>query len=376
MSKAWLLRTTSNAKLRPVRILSRYVLVRFLVWFGTCFALLCGIAASADLLIEFERIRDLGGEGVQPLVYLLMRLPAMHFGYLIPIAAFAAALFTLGTAALGLEVVAAKAGGISPYRLMIPILVAAAVLSALTYLVNDTLVVRATHYVERPEDGDAPDIVFRGGSFWYHRGRSIYNIRRADAGTGTLYGVSVYERDGAYRLVRSVHADRASIEGPDAWRFHDAIVRTFDPGSPAQTPRFEREREIVLTVADDPDLGVLEADPALLSTGDLYRYIQAREREGENTRLFRAIFQERLAAPLSVFLFALLAIPSALRAERTRSLATPALQGVAILVGFWFLDGIAGMVSSRGLAYGEWAPWGVVAFFLAAGLYRLRRIPT
>ena len=60
----------------------------------------------------------------------------------------------------------------------------------------------------------------------------------------------------------------------------------------------------------------------------------------------------------------------------TRSLATPALQGVAILVGFWFLDGIAGMVSSRGLAYGEWAPWGVVAFFLAAGLYRLRRIPT
>jgi lipopolysaccharide export system permease protein len=373
--RARLLRTTSNAKLRPVRILSRYVLSRFLFWFGACFALLCGIAASADLLIEFERVRELGGEGVQPIIYLLMRLPAMHFGYLIPIAAFAAALFTLGSAALGLEVIAAKAGGVSPHRLMLPVLAAAGVLTALTFVVNDTLVVRATHYVQRPEDGEAPDIVFRGGSFWYHRGRTIYNIRRADAVTGTLYGVSVYERDLRNRLIRSVHADRASIEGPDAWRFHDAIVRQFDPDRPAESAGFERTAEIVLTVADDPDLGILEADPAMLSTTDLRRYILAREREGENTRLFRGILQERLAAPLSVFLFALLAVPSAFRAERSRSLGAPALQGVMLLVAFWFMDGIASMISSRGLAYAEWAPWCVVALFLSVGLLRLRAVP-
>lgn len=359
-----------------MRILSRYVLVRFLFWFGTCFGLLCAVAASADLLIEFERVRELGGDGLQPLVYLLMRLPAMHFEYLIPIAAFAAVLFTLGTAALGLEVIAAKAGGISPLRLALPVLGAAAVLTLLTGFVNDTLVVRARHYVERPEQADGPDIVFRGGSFWYHRGRTIYNIRRADAASGTLYGVSVYERDTKERLVRSVHAERASIEGPDAWRFHDAVVRRFDPDDPSRSADFERTHEIVLTVADDPDLGVLEADPAMLSAGDLYRYIEAREREGENTRLFRGILQARLAAPLTVFLFALLAVPVAFRAERTRSLAQPALQGVMLLIAFWFVNGIASMVSSRGLAYAEWAPWMVAALFLVLGGFRLRRIPS
>lgn len=376
MASARLLRTTSNAKLRLVRILSRYVLSRFLFWFGTCFGLLCAVAASADLLLEFERVRELGGEGLQPLVYLLMRLPAMHFEYLIPVAAFAAVLFTLGTAALGFEVIAAKAGGVSPLRLALPVLAAATGITAATWVVNDTLVLRARHYVERPEQGDSPDIVFRGGSFWYHRGRTIYNIRRADAATGTLYGVSVYERDLRDRLVRSVHAGRASIEGPDAWRFHDAIVRSFDPDDPARGAGFERTKEIVLTVADDPDLGVLEADPAMLSTADLRRYIRAREREGENTRLFQGILQARLAAPLTVLVFALLAVPVAFRAERTRSLAQPALQGVSLLVAFWFANGIASMVSTRGLAHAEWAPWGVVAGFLLLGTVRLRSVPT
>ena len=358
-----------------MRILSRYVFSRFLFWFGTCFVLLCAIAASADLLIEFERVRELGGEGIQPLIYLLMRLPAMHFQYLLPIAAFAAALFTLGTAALGLEVVAAKAGGISPHRLMLPVLAGAALVTTATWLVNDTLVVQARHYVERPEQGDAPDIVFRGGSFWYSRGRTIYNIRRADAATGTLYGVSVYERDGQERLVRSIHAARAIIEGPDAWRFHDAIVRRFDPDAPGQTPDFEQTREIVLTVADDSDLGLLEADPAMLSTADLQRYIRARENEGDDAGAFRGILQARLAEPLTVFLFALLAVPVAFRAERTRSLATPARQGGVLLVACWFVNGVAGMISSRGLAYGEWVPWGTVALFLAIGTWRLRSIP-
>lgn len=357
-----------------MRILTRYVLARFLTWFVVTFLIFCGIAASADLLMEFERIQELGGEGVQPVVYLLMRLPALHFEYLIPIAAFAAALLTLGTASLGLEIIAAKAGGVSPHRLMVPVLAASAVLTAVTWFVNDTLVVQATHYVERPRD-DSPEIVFRGGSFWYHSGRTIYNIRRAERDLATLHGVSVYERDGRDRLVRSVHAQRATVEGPDSWRLRDAIIRVFDPSRPGDTPRFERLEELVLSVQEDPELGVLEADPEWLSTPDLRRYIEAHEADGEDASAFRAMLHQRLAAPFTVFLFALLAIPAALRAERTRTLATPALQGLALLVVYWFFSGIAGMVSSRGVAGVVWAPWLVVAGFLALGAFRVYRVP-
>lgn len=361
-----------------MQILSRYFLVRFLVWFLAAFLLLCGVAVTTDLLIELERVRELGGGWLQGLVYLLLRLPAMHFPYLVPTAAFIAALFTLGTASLSLEVLAAKAGGVSPHRLVAPVLAGALALTALTAIVNETLVVRATRVVEQPEGrdgGDAPEIVFRGGSFWYHSGRTIYNIRRADPEAGTLHGVSVYERDARDRLVRTIHAPRATIEGPDTWRFHDATVRRFDPQRPGAAPEYERRTEIRLTVADDPELGVLKADPAILSLGDLRRYIAAREAEGEDVRPFRAMLHQRMAAPFSVFLFALLAVPAALQAERTRTLATPALQGVVLLVGYWFVHELGQMLSGRGLPHTEFAPFAVLALFLALGGVRLARVP-
>ena len=359
-----------------MRILSRHVLFRFLTWFVLCFALLLGVAAAADLLIEFERVRDVEGGGLNSVIYLLMRLPAMHFQYLIPIAAFAAALFTLGTASLGLEVIAAKSGGISPHSLAAPVLAGALGLAGLTALVNDTLVVRATRFIQYPAGGgNTPEIVFRSGSFWYHTGRTIYNIRRADPSRKALHGVSVYERDDADRLVRSIHARKATIEGSDAWRFHDATIRRFDPGRPADMPEFERLEEIVLEVADDPELEVLEADPSVLSLADLASYIAARQDEGEEPVAFRAIFHQRLAAPLTVLLFALLAIPPALRAEQTRTLATPALQGVALLVVFWFADAIAKMLASNGVAGTELASWWILAAFLAIGGWQMSRVP-
>lgn len=358
-----------------MRILSRYVLLRFFTWFAISFALLCVIAACADLLMEFERVQELRAQGVDPIVYLMMRLPAMHFRYLIPVASFSAVLITLGTASLGLEVVAAKAGGVSPHRLMLPVLAGAALLTGLTWVVNDTLVVRATHFVERPEDSDRPEIVFRAGSFWYHRGRTIYKIRRADPTLSKLFGVSVYERDGKDRLVRSIHARKVSVEGPDSWRLHDATIRTFDPARPDRPPGFAQKAEFLLTVAEDPDLGVFEADPKLLSTTDLRSYIAARKAEGDDTRVFDAVLQQRLAAPLTVLLFALLAIPAALQAERARTLATPALQGAGVLVVYWFVSGVASMISSRGLQGGEWAPWAVVSGFAIVGLLRVSRVP-
>ena len=358
-----------------MRILSRYVFARFLTWFAITFTLFCGVAASADLLMELEQIRDMGGEGLQPVIYLLMRLPALHFHYIIPVAAFAAALITLGTASLGLEVIAAKAGGISPHRLVLPVLVGAALLSAATWEVNDTLVVRAKHYVERPTADDKPDIVFRGGSFWYHRGHTIYNIRRADKSLARLYGVTVYQRDASNRLVRSVHAQRAKVVGPGSWWLENAIIRTFDPDRPDQTPGFQHSDQVELSVADDPDLGVLEADPAWLSAADLRRYIEAQERDGEDTTRMRARFQQRLAAPFTVFLFALLAVPAALQAERTRSLAAPAIQGMAMLIVFSFLNELAGMVSTRGFT-AVWTPWVVVGLFFAVGAFRTQRVPT
>ncbi len=50
-----------------------------------------------------------------------------------------------------------------------------------------------------------------------------------------------------------------------------------------------------------------------------------------------ALLHERVAEPLASLVFVVLALPLALRVERTRSLAVPALQGVAAIFLFYMV---------------------------------------
>ena len=76
---------------------------------------------------------------------------------------------------------------------------------------------------------------------------------------------------------------------------------------------------------------MLEASAQTLSLPNLGRYIEAQIREGRDATRFQALYHSRLAEPLTVLLFALLAIPLALAIEQSRSLATSALYGIVIL---------------------------------------------
>jgi lipopolysaccharide export LptBFGC system permease protein LptF len=83
---------------------------------------------------------------------------------------------------------------------------------------------------------------------------------------------------------------------------------------------------------------------------------------------------ERLTRPLLVVLFALLALPLALRVEQTRSLALPALQGVILLFLFLLLREYGPNLAPGGGAVAV-APWAVIALFMGYGTWRLLRVP-
>ena len=116
-----------------VRILTRYLVARFLGFFAAFLIVSLLTIAVVEMMLNLgDMLRaDAGLPGVA--TYLLLRLPAYYLRDLVPIVAFASAFFTLGTAARWLELLAAKAGGISTQRLSLPMLGAALLLTALTF---------------------------------------------------------------------------------------------------------------------------------------------------------------------------------------------------------------------------------------------------
>lgn len=357
-----------------MRILSRYLLASYLRLFVSILFASMLVIAVIEMMLNFDRILDryegIGGVAT----YMFLRLPSYYLRDLFPITSFAAAFFCLGIPARWREITAMKAGGISVHRSVLPVLLAAAGLAVAGFALNETVVLGATRTWERGDQDRLPS--FRRGSFWYHRGSFVYNVRDADRDTKTLRGVSVFELGANGRLRRSIHSELARIDEEHRWHFADAVVRSFDPSRPAAPPQVERVQDATLEVANERDLALLDADPSTLSIRDLLEYIDARREEGADVTAQRGRLHWRLADPWSVLLFALLAVPLGLSVERSRSMAVSALFGVALVAGFYTLKTTASLFAEGGYAVAVASPWILLALFAAFGTWRLARVPS
>jgi LPS export ABC transporter permease LptG len=360
-----------------VRILSRQFLASYLGFYVAILVALLLVIAIVEMMVNLDRALAFQ-DGVQGVAtYLLLRLPSYYLPYLLPATSFAAAFLCIGVAARSQEIVAAKAGGIPPQRIAVPVLLAAAGLSVVALLLFETVVRDSTAAFERVKQGDPYDPLFRsGGSFWYHRGRFLYNVQDADRATRTLHDVKVYERDDDGRLRRAIAADSARITLDHHWELRGARFLSFDAGDPSAAPRAERLEHATLDAASQEELALLEADASLLALPDLAAYIEALARSGRDTTRYRALFHARLAEPVSVLVFALLAIPLGFAVERSRSLAVAALQGLVMLAAFYVAQSTAGVFAAGGVEAAVPAPWLVLGAFGGLGAWRLLRIPS
>ena len=359
-----------------MRILSRRFLASYLGFYAGILVASLLVIAIIEMMVNMERALEFqrGAQGV--VTYLLLRLPSYYLPYLVPVTSFAAAFLAIGLAARAQEILAAKAGGIRPQRIAMPVLCAAALLSAGALLVFETVVRESGSAFAAAKQGDPNARLFSSkGTFWYHHGRFLYNVREADRATRTLHEVRVYERDDDGRLRRSIHAARARIDAQDQWELFDATVRSFDNADVDAAPRVERLERAVLPVASQSDLALLDADASALPLPELRAYVDAMERSGRDTTRYRALFHTRLIEPITVLLFAGLAIPVGLAVERTRSLAVAALHGVALVALYYALQGTAQVLAAGGVAAAVAAPWVLLCAFAAFAAWRLLRVP-
>lgn len=357
-----------------MRILSRYFLASYLTLFVSILVSATMAIMVIEMMLNFDDILDrhegLGGVAT----YLFLVIPARYLRDLLPVTSFAAVFFALGLPARAHEITAIKSGGISPQRTVVPLLVAAAVLSVAALAVNESVVLGAIREWNRLENPGG-EVSFRQGSFWYYRDNAIYNVQHADPKTRILHGVSVFELSPTGRLVKSLRSERVEVTEGNRWRFHDAIERTFDPSKPAAPPRTQRLRVLERDVASERDLALLDESAKTLSLVNLREYIAVQIRDGRDSHRFQALFHARLAEPITVMLFALLAVPLGLAVERTQSLATSALAGIVIIGVFYTLRTTAAVFAAGGVASAIFGPWFIMVLFFGYGSIQLARVP-
>ncbi len=354
---------------RLPNLLDRYVLTLFAKVFLFVQLSLVTVAIVADLT---DRVDDMlqnqvGAEVIGD----YYKYQALQIFYdVAPIAVLLTTLVCFGLLSRSNEVVAAKALGVSLYRLAVPAALAALLVSGLTTGLAASVLPASNQKVARLKD----IIKGRSGARTYRRadrqwlfgqGRYIYNYLRYDGEAKALDRLQVFEfASGDFSISRRLYAERAEYAG-GAWVFENGWVRSFEGRELLDYRRFDEP-----VIDDYPETpAYFESElklPEAMSYGELASYIDEVEASGQQVPELRVELHKKIAFPVVCFVMALVALPFSFQFGRRGALYGV---GVGVVLGMAFF-GVFAFFSTLGEAgalpplAAVWAP--NVAFALCS----------
>lgn len=289
-----------------------------------------------------------------------------------PIAALIATIFTISNMTRHSEVAAAKAGGVSFYRLTMPLVLLGAVLTiaalGLTELVPVTTRLRCQVTGEcGPAQGAKADFVYRS------RGGDVYAIRRLDVEAGRIDVVSV-EREGDEPRIPgvSIQAQSAEFLKPQQrWRLEGGRIRVFT--APSREQAWEFASLIPLRLRETPEqLLAIPKAPDQMSYRELGQYIEILRHSGGKP--FRLMVQQaqKIAIPVATLIIVLFGAPLANSSPRGGAAYGIGIS-LFITILYMMLFRVSGGLANGGTIppiLGAWLP--NLLFIVAAGWLQLR----
>ncbi len=357
------------------RILDRYVLREFFRIFLLCVLGVPFVFIVIDLVDSLQGFLAEGASQLDVLLHYVYQFPYQSL-VAFPIAALLASVFTVSRMTRNFEVTAAKAGGVSFYRLSAPLLVAGLGVSVmalgLTEVVPETnrKSQEALGQEERRSQTVRQDFVFRAEA-----GR-VYRVSRLDVRTGTMSRVQVTREgtDWSYPTYSAVADSAVWREDAGRWVLRDGRLRLFPDRTETRSFRFrelwqgpftETPRELLADPREPDEMGYDE----------LGRYIEAIERSGGSALTEKVQRALKISYPFTCLIIVIFGLPLA---NSTRRGGAPFAIGVALAITIVFLMiiRVAEALGAGGVLPPVAAAWLPNGLFLVAGLLLFRNVRT
>ncbi len=380
---------TGRAKARNVfpRILDEYVVLEFLKMF---FLVLAGFVVLMLVFTFFDLVGDILRNHI-PLTtvgnYLINLTPSMLY-QIAPLAVLIAVLVTFGVLNRNSELIAMKATGISLYRLVIPIVSIAAILSVSLFLFDEYYLPQANRRQEALRNiikGRPPQTFLHPEQTWIfgqpHPGEPgrIFYYQFFDRDRNEFANFTLFEfNPSTFELSRRVFATRVVWDAENSsWQFQNGWQRDFEGANVTENSGYrEFKRTNFSEIHEGPDYFKKENKQAQeMNFGQLERYIGDLRQSGFDTMRLRVALWHKLAYPLIAIVMAVLAIPFALSMGRRGSLAGIAV-AIFVALTYFVVDGFFGAMGNVNYLPAALAAWSPVVLFGLTGGYLLLRTPT
>jgi lipopolysaccharide export system permease protein len=351
-------------------LLDRYVLQS---WLRLFLLTILGFPIVATLIDVTDNLKKLLDRGIPfggiALGYAYL-LPEKMFE-IIPAAVLVATVFTVGTLGRHSELTAAKAGGISFHRFVLPIYVGAVFAAGLCLALEELAPAMTERKVQIHGEragsrGQRYNFVYRAERGW------VYTVRTLDAPNKRLTDL-VLTRQSAILPSLAITADSA-IWDSTGWRLWGGSSRAIVDGAEQASFRFRSMR--LSSMKELPsDLLAEPRRPEEMRYAELGRYIEAVENSGSDAGKVRVMRALKLAVPATCIIIAFFGAPLAMTSYRAGTAIGIGIS-LATTIVFLLLVQLSQALGAGGLVKPEAAAWLPNAVFGLAAVVLLLRART
>lgn len=359
-----------------MKLLDKHILTELLGPF------LFGVAAFTSLMFagqDLFKITEMLGKFHAPIgdivKLVLLRMP-MFVVYTLPMAMLLATLLGFGRLSGDSEVVALFAGGISLYRIAVPVAIVALSVTGISFVISEIVVPSTSMQFEtiRAKLVNEPlktDKSFAGVVEKDGITSTVFYVQRGiDAEKGTLKDVVVmqYRENKPAAFIYGSEA-RWNMED-NTWAFMNGYWKSLNTGHTMTMTFSNSETHIVKLDRTPKEMALLQkgADAQNnLSFAQLRSVLKMLNSSGQDINTYRVQLYQKISIPLATLVFALIGTPLGLRPHRSSSAMGLGLS-IVIIFAYWVLMNYMSILGNSGVIHPAAASFIPTIAGIAAGV--------
>ena len=333
------------------------------------------VVVSIYLCVDFfEKIDDFleaGLPATKAVTFFLYNIPFIT-SQVLPVCILLAVLIVFGLMTKHNEVIALKSSGISAYTLVRPAVSMSILLTIGLFFFNEGVVpitsARANDIWLREVKKKAA-VVSRERNIWMKENGSILHIKYYHRAHQTLFGLSRFQIDEDFTLVRRVDARRA-IYGTDRWQLFGVLEQVLDPETAQYNVTYLTSRYESLGLSiEDLRTGVTTAEE--MSYAELGDHIRKVESEGYDATVYRVDRHAKIAFPFICIILALVGAGISLRGNLREGLPAGVAYGLVVAFAYWIFYSFCVSLGYGGMLPPLVATWAPNLIFFCLGIILL-----
>jgi LPS export ABC transporter permease LptF/LPS export ABC transporter permease LptG len=299
---------------------------------------------------------------------------------MLPLSILVATLVNFGLLTKTNQVTAMKSAGVSLYRVSVPVLAVAALLSVGMFVFEDDVLPETNQRQDALRNqikGKPAQTFYRPDRQWiFGESDRIYNYKFFDPDQNIFANLSVFEFDPTtFRMTRRIHAARAIWEATiPGWILENGWSRDFSGDRVTNYLPFSVA--IFRELTEEPSYFKKEVKPSeQMSAIELRRYIADLSQSGFDVVRLSVQFYRKFSFPLIAFVVTLIGVPFSFTMGSKGALTGIALS-IGIAIVYWSTSGLFEAMGNLSQLPPIMAAWSPDILFGLAGTYLLLRIKT